>query len=509
MGSPGFFSLYNASRSIMAAQTGLNLVNQNIANAGTAGYTKQRVDLQVANPYQVPTLSSGGVLQIGQGVSVNALTRVRDGFLDSQYRAQNSLKGEVDFGDQIFKQLEGVVGEPTDTGLRTALQSLFDSVQDMTLHPESLSARTAFLQQASDTASLFNQLGTQLLDLHTNLVGTEATPTSFNGSQLGISVDQVNGYLNDIVNYNKQINTVTAAGGTPNDLLDQRDNLVEKLSREAGVDVTNLANNQISVSIGGQPVIRGVQLLDTLSLVVNTGANATEVPALLQTTTGAVDITNTLASGTIKGILDVAGNNPNISSVYSLFDQLNTMFETLSDEFNLIQQGGRDLNGAQHAAGADVYDNIFQTNASYPGSGPRLQYLVVNPNLLTSPGSLSLAADDATATANFAGVGDNRNALAMVALRNTTYAALGNKTVGSFHETLISKLGTDAKSYNNRNTSQNSLLQSLEGRRQSVSGVNIDEETVDLLRYQRAFEASSRVIKTMNEVYDLLIRLGE
>jgi flagellar hook-associated protein 1 len=445
-------------------------------------------------------------VQIGQGVDIQDITRVRDGFLDTQYRNENATKGELATATGVLQQLEGIIGEPSSTGLSVATDLFFNSVADMRNNPQSIPARTAFVQQAINLTQTIKQQGQQLANLHTNLVGTTGNPASFKTSQLGIMTDDINTKLASVAQLNQQITTIISSGSKPNDLLDKRNLLLDQLANLSGIQVTALPNEQVQVSLGGQTLVKASKLVDTLKLVTNAGTNADILPALVQTNTGNVDITNAIPSGQLKGLLDMAGNNPTIETSTSLLTKLSTLFETLTTAFNTIQQGGRDLAGAQHPL-PDPLGEIFQTAGTYPGTGPKLLYISVNTAFKNDPSKLALAADDATAPANFAGVGDSRNAKAFADVKTTLFASLNNTSLSGYHNSLVARIGTDTKAYQDRSTSQTTLMQQLEARQQSVSGVNLDEESLNLIKYQKAFQASARVVNVLDQVYQSILAM--
>jgi flagellar hook-associated protein 1 len=505
MSTPAFFGFYNAQRGLIAAQAGLDVANHNISNANTPGYTKQRLDLTQATPYQTPTPGSSLIYQFGQGVTVNAITRVRDTFLDTQFRQETANSGALDVKKDIFNQVEDVVGEPNDTGLANGIQQLFNAIQDMSNRPESLASRSAFLQQATDLTFQFQQQGKQLLDLHRNLVGTNGNATSLTTSQLGLSVDEINTHLANLAAINEQIGTVVSSGGNANDLQDKRTVILNELATLADVTVTEQPNQQVQVDLGGQTLVKGRFVVDTLTVTANTGINADAVPGLITTTIGAVDITAGLTGGKLKGILDATGLDGAIKNVYQTFTDLNTVFDQLATAFNAVQQAGRDLSGTQRTP-PDPSADIFSLDPAYV-SGPKLAFYKVNQALVDAPQTIALAADDPTATANFAGPGDSRNAKAFGALRSQGFVPLGSQTFENFHQTLVARLGTNTKSFQDRSASQKGLLQQLEGRQSSVSGVNMDEETIDLVKFQQAYQASSRVIKTYNDIFQAILSM--
>ncbi|MEB3206525.1 MAG: flagellar hook-associated protein FlgK [Vampirovibrionales bacterium] len=503
--SPGFFGMLNAHRSMSAIQSAIEVVNQNVSNANTAGYTRQQVILEASDPYppmNLTQLRDKGLL--GTGVQVDRIDRVRDNFLDGQFRLENATLGHNDTIQTVLTQLESILAEPSDTGISTAMQKFFNSAEALSIHPESMAARADYFQSASDMLQVFQQQATQLNDLRTNLVGDAAVSGSAEGSQLGLRVTEVNEKLQTIANLNTQISTVTAAGGAPNDLLDKRDTLLDELSNLANISVTALANNQISVSLGGQTLIRGTQLLDTLQVVANTAAAPApdNDPTLVQTVNGLTTLNSTITSGKLSALLTMGGNGTGVTTVRSVMGELSTLLETIATQVNSLQTAGRDMDG--NASPPAIFDLAA-------GSTLSIFRYSMNATVQGDLRQIAAAIDDPTATspAGFAGVGDGRNALAMAQLKNTNLAALGNIKLSEFFNTTLSTLGVDSRAYRDRSESQKNVVDTLQSNRQSVSSVNIDEEMINLIKFQRAFEASSRLVRAYDEVAQTLIRLGQ
>jgi flagellar hook-associated protein 1 FlgK len=208
-----------------------------------------------------------------------------------------------------------------------------------------------------------------------------------------------------------------------------------------------------------------------------------------------------ITSGKLKGILDMGGNSPTLSTVRGVMGQLDNLLNTIVTQINNLQAAGRDQNGNLGPA------PIFQANAALnPGQALNIFHWEVNPAIVADPTQIAAAIDDATVVGGFAGVGDGRNALAIAQLRDQSFAALGTGFVDYLNGT-VSKLGIDSRSYQNTSDTESKLVQSVDSQRQSISGVNVDEETIDLLRYQRAFEATSKTVSTLNEVYQTIINM--
>lgn len=500
---PGFFGLFNMQRSLFATQTALNTVSHNIANANSEGYSRQRVELSAADAYTMPTpfvLNQLG--QLGQGSMVDRIMRYRDVFLDTQMRIQTAIGGTNTTTRNALQEVEGILAEPSDAGVSTSMQNFFDAAQAMSLHPDSTAARAEFMQRAVDLVTTFQQQANQLQDLRTTLVGDAATPSTVAVSQLGIHVNEVNELLNSIAQVNSQILTITSNGGQPNDLLDQRDKFLDQLSKLTQITVTPTANNLINVAFAGVTFVQGANVVETLTVAANPGPVPLpdDEPALVTATTAGTVLNSQFTNGTIKGLLDVGGNGNTVTTIRGVLEQMDALLGAIATQINALQATGRDLSGALGAA-----NPIFTLAA---GTTLPLFRYQVNAAVLGDLTLVAAANNDGTATgppAGFAGVGDGRNALAMGQLRDTLLAALGNTNVNEFFNTTLSQVGIDTRAYEDRAASQDTLINTLSLKRQESHGVNMDEEMIDLVRFQRSFEASAKVIKSLDEIMQTVI----
>jgi flagellar hook-associated protein 1 FlgK len=505
--TPGFFGYYNASRGLQVTQNALSVINQNISNVNTPGYSRQRVELAAGDAYVQPNLSQLSAGQIGQGPVVQQVTRSRDQFLDAQYRLANSKLGANSSTNSALQQLQGITNEPSSDGISSSLQNFFNAAQAMSLHPETAATRSSFIQQALDMTTVFQQQAQQLADLRSNLVGDPLSPTSFTTSQMAINVNSINDKLAAIASLNKNIVSIKASGAQPNDLMDQRDKILDDLSKLVDIQVTNHDSGQLDLNIGGQAMIRGVAQMDSLSVVQNTGAAPTpdDIPAFIQTVNGGVILNDgsapDITGGLLKGISDMGGNDPNLTTARGMMGKLDNLMGSIVAQLNTLQAAGRDQNGNLAPAPLFLADPTLN-----PGQTLDIFHWQVNPAMVSDPTQIAAAIDDPTSATGFAGVGDGRNALQMAQIKSQTFAALGTNVLDYFNGA-VSKLGIDTQSYQGSTTAQTNQLQAIDTTRQSVSGVNVDEETIDLMRYQRAFEATSKSLKTMDEVMQTIINM--
>jgi len=497
--------MFNAQRSMIAIQAALNTISHNINNGQTEGYSRQRVDLAAADPYTVPSLNDPNGGQIGQGAVVEQVTRSRDAYLDSQYRTANGTYNMDQSILSSLQQIEGILNEPSDSGISAGIENFFDAAQEMSLHPEETSVLTSFTQSAIDLVTIFQQEGQQLLAARQNLVGDPANPGTVASSQLSVMADQVNNLLTGIAHVNQSILSVQSSGAQANDLKDQRDKLLDQLSKLTDMQVSELGNGQVNVTIAGQLMVQNGQVKDTLQVTANPGPapTATSVPALISTVNGGVVLNDgagaEITSGTIKGVSDMGSDNPQLSAVQTTLNKLDTLLNAMANQVNALQTTGRDQYG-------NLGNALFVLNPALNPTQPQnLFHWTINTAVQSDPKLLATASDDPSAPGNYAGIGDARNALAMAKLRDQTFAALGNTGFTDYYNSIVSKLGIDTQSYKNATASQNNLVQSLDQQRQAVSGVNLDDEMVDLLRYQRGFESTSKIISTFNDVYKTII----
>ena len=221
-----FYGLEMGKRALNAFRLGLQTVGHNVSNMKTAGYSRQRVNLSTMPPYATPGESrAGGPGQVGMGVKVDEIVRIRDEFLDFQYRSSLSTLGYWDKINKLYEAIQNYIPEPVKPGIRVSMDNFFNAMQKLQENPESTAARQALVESA-------RSLGGTLSGV---IKGVESYSKALN-DEVKTSVDQANRILHEIASLNKQIYQLKALGQNPNDLLDQRDLLLDKISRM--MDVT-------------------------------------------------------------------------------------------------------------------------------------------------------------------------------------------------------------------------------------------------------------------------------
>lgn len=230
----GLFSTFNIAVSGMnVQQKAIDITSHNVSNANTDGYSRQRAIIETNEPYT----AIGEAGQIGTGASVTAVQRVRNSFLDYQIRVETSTQGTYQARDTYLSDIENIFNEPSDTGMSTLIGNFFNSWQDLSKQPQSSNARTVVAQQSVALANGLNHTYDQLEKLKTNAQ-----------SEIKDTVFQINDLLNQLDDVNQQIVGVTIGDNEANDLMDKRDNLLDKLSAQFNINVSNDDFSGINVS---------------------------------------------------------------------------------------------------------------------------------------------------------------------------------------------------------------------------------------------------------------------
>jgi flagellar hook-associated protein 1 FlgK len=240
-----FYGLQTSLRGLLAHQRSLDVTSHNVANASTVGYSRQSADLTASTPMDVASgaLASGAGAQLGTGVDVQAYRRIRDTFLDVQYRAQNTRLGEATARAQGLDQAQTALNEPGDSGISAQLSKFWTAWSTLSNNPDDVSARTALVQQAASLSDAFKAVDQQL-GLAAQSAQDELTSLTGPDGQVKQAADQ-------LAKLNDSIRKITTAGEQPNDLLDARDKLLDQLSELGQTSVEDLGDGSVRVTFGG------------------------------------------------------------------------------------------------------------------------------------------------------------------------------------------------------------------------------------------------------------------
>jgi flagellar hook-associated protein 1 FlgK len=465
MGST-FFGLSSALSGLLAQQRSLNTVTHNLTNATTPGYTRQRVDLAAQKPFAHPALNMPvGAGQIGTGVLASQHTRLRDQWADLHLRSQASTTGQFEAQADALLRIDTIIDEPGDTGLTSLLQEFWGGWQALSLSPESAAAREAVRHAGRAVAQGFNDLQAQLV----------AGQTEAN-ARIGLQVGRVNELAGQIKQLNQEIAMVVAVGQEPNDLRDMRDLLIDEMAGYVDISITQPgADGKVSIAVGTQ------LLLDSST----DSTSALAIDAAGAATVGGT--ATTITSGSLRGLVDVRDSV--IGGATGYLAQLDTLAAALAASVNGIHSAGFGLDGGTG-------------NAFFAGATAAT--LALSAPVLASVDAI--AASD-TAAGLPAGA-DAAVALAQLQFQVQTIGAT-TTTIDGFYQQVVARIGVDTDAATRLAQVQRGVLEAAQSRRDSVSGVNLDEEMADMVRFQKSYNAAARMITTLDDMLETIVnRMG-
>lgn len=460
----GWLGINTALSGLRTSQEMLDIASHNIANASTPGYSRQRAQLIAAPPFSYPAFNRSGLPgQLGTGVMVSSVQRIRDIYLDQQINEQASLGGYWTARSDTLSTIEAAFPEPSGTGMGSELSAFWSAWEDLAASPSSSAARTAVLNQASSLAARFNrdagQLATQIEGVDNQVRGT---------------VTSINDLASRIATLNTQIQGIVISGDHANDLMDQRDQLVEQLNELVPTQTVSQKDGTVTLLIGGTAIVDHDQVR---SLSTVDDANGHAQPTW--PTGDAVEV----AGGKLKAYIEARDVT---------LTGYQTAMNTLAGQI-AVQVNAAHTSGVDQAGNAGLALFTFAVNAE-------AATISVNPAIGTDPTKVVVAAT--------AGAPGDTSIAAMIAdLRLSATFGTGTQTPADAYASFIGQIGADSKQATEMQINQDLVLQQLDNRRSSISGVSLDEEATDVIRFQKAYQASAKVITTINEMLQTLLQM--
>ncbi|MEB6378918.1 flagellar hook-associated protein FlgK [Leclercia adecarboxylata] len=545
-------SLINSAMSgLSAAQAALNTASNNISSYNVTGYTRQTTVLSASNS----TLTGGG--WVGNGVYVSGVQREYDAFITNQLRtAQNQSSALTTRYEQMSKIDDILSG--SSNSLATTLQDFFSSLQTLVSNAEDPAARQTVLGKADGLVNQFKVNDQYLRDQDKQI-----------NTAIGTSVEQINNYAKQIANLNDQISRLTGvgAGASPNNLLDQRDQLVSELNQIVGVEVSVQDSGTYNVSFGnGYNLVQGSTANQLAAMKSNADQSRTTV-AFVDGTSGPVEIPEKLlTSGSLGGMLtfrteelDAARNTLNQLAL-SFANAMNTQHEKGFDAkgaaggelFKIgepaVMKNIKNTGSASVTAAINVADSAKVQATDYKmefdggnwkitrlsdkttvtptddgngnlsfdgltvsvsGEANNKDSFVIKP-VVNAIVNMDVAITDesrlALASEEKGGESDNRNGQALLDLQSSKVVG-GNKTFNDAYASLVSTVGSKTATLKTSSTTQANVTTQLSNQQQSISGVNLDEEYGNLQRYQQYYLANAQVLQTASTLFDALINI--
>ncbi|MCY1144796.1 flagellar hook-associated protein FlgK [Actinoplanes sp. Pm04-4] len=457
-----FSGINTALTSLYAQRRGLDVTGQNIANANTEGYTKQRVRMAS----QTGSLNPGvyaTTTQVGNGVTVAGVERGRNAYLEERGRTEHANSAYLSTQKATYNQIESVLAEPSDTALQARLHDMWDGWNDVANNWQDPSTRSSLLEKSRTVAITLNDTR-----------GSLANQFGANLNEMSAYVDQVNTMADNIAQMNNQVVVARAAGLETNELQDQRDVAIMKLSELVGATTEAKPNGSVNVYVGTSPLVSD---FSTRKLELSGPPNLDSWDAGTQVALKwkGTD-TTAVPGGTMGSMLDTMN-----TIIPGITKQLDDVAKSLATSVNGLTTTAYDVNGDPGTA-------FF--------SGTTARDIKV---AIDDPDKVAFSAGNPKAVPPAVAAIDNDKA--------DELAALGTSQSGpdAIYQQAIGQLGVASQASARRSEIQDAVRDQVDTSREAESGVNLDEEMTNLLTFQRGYEAASRVLTTIDSMLDQLI----
>lgn len=455
-------------RSLMNSQTALQTVGHNIANKSTEGFSRQRVEIVTNEP------ESSGNLRIGMGARASVVTRVNNPWLEKQIQREGTNLGFSDGRAEAMGRVEQVYNEQTNKGLNQYMTGFFNSFRELANNPESLASRTMVRESAVSMTKEFGRVVSQLHDVQDDIDGQLLTLT-----------DEINQMGKEIAQLNEKIQVVEVQGIPANDERDRRDLLLKKLGEKIDISWAEGSDGHVTVTAGRTALLVSGTSSNGIKAARTDGRDRVEI--FFQSTANGtpVNVTDQIRGGRMGGALEVRDQ-----VIESFLGSIDTMAYNMVKEVNKAHIEGFDRYGKQGIL-------FFEMPSDVKGAAETLS---VNRTIFNDVGRIA-------AGAQAGAPGDNTVANVISSLQNHQVMEGGSATFDDFYNTQVGQIGTLTQRAVKSQESQKNVVDQLQNIRESISGVSLDEETTKMIEFQKAYDASARIIRTADEMFDTILNL--
>ncbi len=481
-----FGSFNIATSGLFASQRSLDVTSHNISNANTEGYSRQKALQRASTPIYGGT---SGV--IGTGTETYDIIRMRSNYLDQKYWGQNKSYHEWTVKQDHLEQIESIFNEPSETGIRIVMDEFFTALEELSKKSGDDTCRVAVVEKGNMLATTINRNGQEIIN-------------AIRDANFAVKskVSQVNSLAEQIANLNKHIFNFELGGNKANDLRDQRNVLLDQLSSIVNITVSEMpgpnGNNYMDIKIGGITLINHINY-NKLTTQDRDGSisGITNLKISDVVWDGVQNQEVKIEGGELKGLLEVRdgdGVGFNYRGLPYYLKRLNEFASGFATSFNSQHAQGTDYEGDQGG-------NFFYEPA-YPDVVNSINFKV-NSNIISNPNKIA-----ASTTNN--GESNNENVKLLIALRNSKsmFPSITG-TPDDYVKSILSTLAVDSSQAQRMAANAQSLVDQTYNSRLSESGVSLDEEMANMVMFQQAYNASARMITTLDKILDTTVnRLG-
>jgi flagellar hook-associated protein 1 FlgK len=457
----GIMSL--AGQALMTQQQAISVTSHNIANVNTPGYSRQRLKMTTNTP------SDSAVGMMGNGVSGETIERIYDRFLSAQVTEENQALGRWDAQKDAVELLEIIFNETNGSGLSQAMSKFWNAWQSLTNNPSGTTERTVLVTTSEVLANTFNKLNSDLAQAQQNLDIT-----------IQETVTDINLLAKQLADLNQKIISSESGTHSANDYRDRRDQVLKELSEFIDFNSFEDANGAVSVLVaGGHPLVSSGQFWQ---LSTETNASGLEDVVWVDDAGNKTNITADISGGKLKGWLEVRDG-----VIVDYLNRLDALAQTLMLNVNASHQSGFALDGS---AGQEFF------------IGTAAGDMEVNPNIVGDSDLVAAASEPLTVVP-----GDNRKAIEIANLQNQLLMSGNTVTFGDYYSSLVSDVGHEVLKSDAYYTHQSDMVLQLDNYRESISGVSLDEEMINLIKFQNAYTAAAKMITAADEMIQTVLQM--
>jgi flagellar hook-associated protein 1 FlgK len=453
-------SLNIATQALQAEQTAIQTTSNNIANVNTPGYSRQVANFEDNPPIQI------GTLTLGSGVQVGQVTSLRSAVLDLRVNQETQQQGSLNAFISAGQQIQSLFNEPSGSGLQAPLTAFFNSLSQLSVNPSDSNTRQSVLTAAQNLSTAFNQTSTNLSSIQRS---EDLSVTQ--------SVSQINNLTSQIAAVNTQVAASTGSGQNPGPFIDQRQQLINQLSNLVDVSSIDAGNGSLTLTTSsGAPLVVSGQ-----SFQLTAQANPTT--GLQDVFSQGTDITSKITGGELAGQIQIRDQQ-----IPTTLASLDSLASGLANAVNTQNQQGFDLNG-------NPGGNIFvPPPAGGAGAAQSLAVAITNPSLIAASGGPSPGSP-----------GDNTNANALLNIQNQ--AISNGQTPLNAYSGIVFQIGNAVSTDLSNQQAGGLVLQQLQNLQAGVSGVDINEESANLVRFQSAYQASAQIAGIIDQLMQITISM--
>ena len=450
-----------AGQALLTQQQAISVTSHNIANVNTPGYSRQRLKMTTNTP------ADSAVGPMGTGVSGETIERIYDRYLSAQLINESQALGRWDTQKGAVEMVEVIFNEVDGSGLSQAMSKFWDAWQSLANNPDGTTERQILITASQVLAATFNQLNSDLSQNQQNLdLAIQGTVTD------------INRLSQQIADLNEKIISSEAGSFSANDYRDQRELLLRELSELIDINTFEDATGAVSVLVAnGRPLVSSGQFWQ---LSTETNVAGFRDIVWVDDTGNATNITADISGGRLKGYLDVRDG-----VIDGYINRLDTLAQTLMTDVNTLHQNGFDLDGL---GGEEFF------------IGTAANDMEVNPNIVGDLDLIAAASDALTVP------GDSRQAIEIANLQYQLTMG-GTQSYNDYYSAIVRDVGNEVLKSGASYNHQSDMMAQLENQRESVSGVSLDEEMINLLKFQNAYAAAAKLITTADEMMQTILQM--